>query len=61
MNRLVAVLLVQMNSVLYEWGGNQNGEGYEYCLFVPARAVPAIIRGAGALSVDRALSNKSAA
>jgi len=40
------------------WTGNQKGEGYEYHLLALALATPIIIRGAGAISIDRALSSK---
>jgi putative oxidoreductase len=34
------------------WSGGQPGEGFEYHLLALALAVPLVIRGAGALSVD---------
>jgi putative oxidoreductase len=34
------------------WFGAQAGEGYEYHLLALALAVPLILRGAGAVSVD---------
>jgi putative oxidoreductase len=40
------------------WYGNQKGEGYEYHLLALALAIPIIIRGAGAFSVDGALAVK---
>ena len=62
MNMLVAVLMVHMHIAFFmNWTGNQKGEGYEYHLLALALAIPIIIRGAGALSIDRALSSKSAA
>jgi len=42
------------------WFGNQEGEGYEYHLLALALDISIIIRGAGAFSIDRALSSKSA-
>jgi len=61
MNMLVAVLLVHMHIAFFmNWGGNQKGEGFEYHLLALALAIPIIIRGAGAFSVDRALSGRSA-
>jgi putative oxidoreductase len=57
MNMLVAVLMVHRHIAFFmNWFGNQKGEGYEYHLLALALAVPIIIRGAGAFSVDRALS-----
>jgi len=41
------------------WFGNQKGEGFEYHLLALALAIPIMIRGAGAVSVDRALSGNS--
>jgi putative oxidoreductase len=43
------------------WFGNQKGERFEYHLLTLALAIPIMIRGAGAFSIDRALSNKSTA
>ena len=61
MNMLVAVLMVHRHIAFFmDWSGNQKGEGYEYHLLALAVAIPIIIRGAGAFSVDRALSSKSA-
>ena len=40
------------------WFGQQQGEGFEYHLLVMAIAVALMIRGAGAYSVDRMLSEK---
>ena len=40
------------------WFGQQKGEGFEYHLLVMAIAVALMIRGAGAYSVDRMLSEK---
>jgi putative oxidoreductase len=38
------------------WTGRQKGEGFEYHLLVIAMAAFLMIRGPGALSVDRALT-----
>ena len=40
------------------WFGGQAGEGYEYHLLVLALAMPLILRGAGALSVDGILAER---
>jgi putative oxidoreductase len=37
------------------WFGNQKGEGIEYHLLAIAIAVSIMVKGAGALSIDRAL------
>jgi putative oxidoreductase len=62
MNMLVAMLMVHVHIAFFmNWAGNQKGEGYEFHLLALALAIPIMIRGAGAFSVDRAISSKSAA
>lgn len=41
------------------WYGNQKGEGFEFHLLAIALAVLILVRGGGALSVDRAISAKT--
>lgn len=41
------------------WNGNQPGEGFEYHLLAIALALVVVIRGSGALSLDRLLSTRS--
>ena len=41
------------------WSGTQKGEGFEYHLLVLAMTAFLMIRGAGALSVDRAIATAS--
>jgi putative oxidoreductase len=56
-NMLVAIFMVHLpNGFFMNWTGQQKGEGYEYHLLVLAITVSLMIRGAGAFSVDRALS-----
>ncbi len=38
------------------WSGAQKGEGFEYHLLAIALGIAILARGAGALSLDRALS-----
>jgi putative oxidoreductase len=38
------------------WLGQQKGEGFEYHLLAIAMGLVILIKGAGALSIDRALS-----
>jgi len=45
-----------VNGFFMNWGGTQKGEGFEYHLLVLAMTAFLMIRGAGALSVDRALT-----
>lgn len=58
-NMLVAVLMVHRHVAFFmNWLGNQKGEGYEYHLLALALAIPIVIRGGGAFSIDRALSTQ---
>jgi len=58
-NMLVAVVLVHAaNGFFMNWAGNQKGEGFEYHLLAIASALVIIIRGSGALSVDRFLTEE---
>jgi putative oxidoreductase len=43
------------------WSGQQGGEGFEYHLLALAMAVAVMIRGSGALSIDRLLQRRLAA
>ncbi len=56
-NMVVAIATVHSAFGFFmNWNGNQKGEGFEYHLLVLAMTAFLMIRGAGALSVDRALS-----
>jgi putative oxidoreductase len=57
-NMIVAIALVHSQFGFFmNWTGTQKGEGYEYHLVILAVTVLLIIRGAGALSLDRLLSS----
>jgi len=57
MNMLVAIFTVHIhNGFFANWTGQQKGEGFEYHLLAIALALVVMIKGSGALSVDRALS-----
>jgi len=59
-NMVVAILMVHSNFGLFmNWSGQQKGEGFEYHLLAIAIAVVLMARGAGALSVDQALSSRA--
>jgi putative oxidoreductase len=52
-----AIFMVHMkNGFFMNWAGTQKGEGFEYHLLAIAIAAVLLLRGAGAFSVDRALS-----
>jgi putative oxidoreductase len=56
----VAVLMIHRQFGFFmNWSGAQKGEGYEYHLLVFAIATALLVRGGGALSLDRALSRES--
>jgi putative oxidoreductase len=61
-NMVVAIAMVHHQFGFFmNWFGAQKGEGYEYHLLVIAMAVLVILRGAGAVSLDRALTAAPAA
>src|SRR5215470_4783999 len=56
-NMLVAIFTVHIhNGFFANWSGQQKGEGFEYHLLALALLLLIMIKGSGALSVDRALS-----
>ncbi len=56
-NMLVAVAMVHVhNGFFMNWSGNQKGEGFEYHLLAIAMLLAILIKGSGALSVDRFLT-----
>jgi putative oxidoreductase len=58
-NMLVAVYMLHwQNGIFMNWFGNQKGEGFEYHLLAIAIGLALIIKGGGALSIDRALSDR---
>lgn len=58
-NMLVAIFTVHAaNGFFMNWTGQQKGEGFEYHLLVLAMTVVLMIRGAGALSLDRAIGDE---
>jgi len=60
-NMIVAVYMLHwQNGIFMNWFGNQKGEGFEYHLLAIAIGIALIIKGGGALSVDRVLSTKKA-
>src|SRR3979490_2919386 len=60
-NMLVAVVMVHSQFGFFaNWSGTQKGEGYEYHLLALAIVAYLLIRGAGALSIDGALTGQKA-
>jgi putative oxidoreductase len=58
-NMVVAVMMVhRQNGLFMNWSGSQKGEGFEFHILAVALLGLIVIRGAGALSVDRFLSEK---
>ena len=52
-----AIFMVHLpNGFFMNWYGTQKGEGFEYHLLAIAVAAALLLRGAGAFSLDRALS-----
>src|SRR5580692_12446380 len=58
-NMVVAIATVHHAFGFFmNWNGNQKGEGFEFHLLVLAITIFLMIRGAGAFSVDRAISTR---
>lgn len=58
---LGAIVLVHLpNGFFMNWYGNQQGEGFEYHLLAIGMALAVIVRGSGAFSVDRSMSDRGA-
>jgi putative oxidoreductase len=56
-NMVVAVLRVHLPMGFFmNWSGTQKGEGFEYHLLAIAIGIAIMVKGAGSLSMDRALS-----
>ncbi|HEV2852386.1 MAG TPA: DoxX family protein [Thermoanaerobaculia bacterium] len=46
------------NGFFMNWMGNQKGEGFEYHLLAIGMALAVIVKGSGAFSIDRSMSDK---
>lgn len=56
-NMLVAIILVHRQIGFFmNWSGNQAGEGFEFHLLAIALAIAILVKGAGALSIDRIIA-----
>lgn len=57
---LGAIFMVHLqNGFFMNWYGSQKGEGFEYHLLAIGMALAVMIKGSGAFSVDRSLSDTS--
>jgi putative oxidoreductase len=57
-NMAVAIFLVHApNGLFMNWAGNQKGEGFEYHILAIAISLTLMVRGAGALSLDRLIDH----
>ena len=60
-NMVVAVILIHRQFGLFaNWYGTQKGEGYEYHILAIAICLAIMIKGSGALSIDRSASRQLA-
>lgn len=58
---IVAVLTTHLqNGFFMNWFGTQKGEGFEYHLLMVGLALIVMLKGSGAISLDRALSGRLA-
>ena len=58
-NMLVAIATVHhVNGFFMNWTGQQKGEGFEYHLLAIALAIVVVIKGSGAVSIDRAIAGE---
>jgi putative oxidoreductase len=58
-NMLVAITTVHhVNGLFMNWSGQQKGEGFEFHLLAIVLAVVVLIKGSGAISIDRALAGE---
>jgi putative oxidoreductase len=60
-NMVVAIILVHRQVGFFmNWTGNQTGEGFEFHLLALALAIGIVVKGAGALSIDRIVAESFA-
>ncbi len=58
-NMLVAIATVRhVNGFFMNWTGQQKGEGFEFHLLAIALAIVVLIKGSGAVSIDRAIASE---
>jgi putative oxidoreductase len=58
-NMLVAIATVHhVNGFFMNWTGQKKGEGFEFHLLAIALAIVVLIKGSGAVSIDRAIAGE---
>jgi len=61
-NMVVAVLTAHLaNGLFMNWSGTQKGEGFEFHLLAIALGIAILVKGGGAVSMDRALNRAKSA
>jgi putative oxidoreductase len=59
-NMVVAILTVHSQVGFFmNWSGNQKGEGFEFHLLAIALGLAVLVKGSGALSIDRLLAHRA--
>jgi len=59
-NMVVAIFMVHSQVGFFmNWAGNQKGEGFEFHLLVIGVGLAVLVKGAGALSIDRLLAHRA--
>jgi putative oxidoreductase len=58
-NMLVAIATVHhVNGFFMNWTGQQKGEGFEFHILAIALAIVVLVKGSGAVSIDRAIAGE---
>ena len=58
-NMLVAIATVHhVNGFFMNWTGQQKGEGFEFHILAIALAIIVLVKGSGAVSIDRAIAGE---
>jgi putative oxidoreductase len=58
-NMLVAIATIHhVNGFFMNWTGQQTGEGFEFHILAIALAIVVLVKGSGAVSIDRAIAGE---
>jgi putative oxidoreductase len=58
-NMLVAIATIHhVNGFFMNWTGQQKGEGFEFHILAIALAIVVLVKGSGAVSIDRAIAGE---